>query len=38
MVVRREKRVRKLRGSKTHGWGSKKKHRGGGSRGGRGMS
>lgn len=26
----------KQRGSKTHGWGSKKKHRGAGSRGGRG--
>jgi large subunit ribosomal protein L15 len=34
MVVKRRKKVRKLRGSKTHGWGSKKKHRGSGSRGG----
>ena len=28
------KKVVKQRGSKTHGWGSKKKHRGAGSRGG----
>lgn len=28
----------KQRGHKTHGWGSKKKHRGGGSRGGRGKA
>jgi len=32
------KKVRKLRGSHTHGYGSKKKHRGAGSRGGRGMA
>ena len=38
MVVRREKKNRKQRGSKTHGWGSKKKHRGGGSQGGKGQS
>ncbi len=38
MVVRRRKKVRRLRGSKTHGWGGKKKHRGGGSQGGKGMS
>lgn len=30
------KKVVKQRGSKTHGWGSKKKHRGAGNRGGRG--
>ncbi len=36
MIVRREKRSRKMRGSKTHGYGSKKKHRGSGSRGGKG--
>lgn len=30
------KKVRKQRGYRTHGWGSQKKHRGGGSRGGRG--
>lgn len=38
MVVRKRKKVRKLRGSRTYGWGSHKKHRGGGSRGGRGMA
>jgi len=32
------KKVRKMRGQRTHGWGSKKKHRGGGSRGGRGFA
>lgn len=37
MKKRRKKNI-KLRGSKTHGWGSKKKHRGAGSRGGRGMA
>jgi len=35
--MKRKKIVRK-RGSKTHGYGSKKKHRGAGSRGGRGMA
>ncbi len=34
MVVRRKKKIRKQRGSWTHGWGGKKKHRGSGSRGG----
>lgn len=38
MVLRFKKKVRKMRGSHTHGWGHKKKHRGGGSRGGRGFS
>ena len=38
MVVRRRKKVRKLRGSKTHGYGSKKKHRGKGSKGGKGFA
>ncbi|RLJ03391.1 MAG: 50S ribosomal protein L15 [Candidatus Aenigmatarchaeota archaeon] len=38
MVVKRVKKVRKMRGSKTHGWGSKKKHRGKGSKGGRGFA
>ncbi|MEO2152191.1 MAG: 50S ribosomal protein L15, partial [Thermococcus sp.] len=28
-MIRRRKKVRKLRGSHTHGWGCKKKHRGG---------
>lgn len=34
----RRKKIVKRRGSKTHGWGSKKKHRGAGSRGGRGLA
>ncbi len=34
----RHRKVKKMRGSKTHGYGSKKKHRGGGSRGGRGRA
>ncbi len=38
MVVNKTKKVRKLRGSRTYGWGSPKKHRGAGSRGGRGMA
>lgn len=38
MVVRFRKKVRRMRGSKSHGYGGKKKHRGAGSRGGRGMS
>jgi len=38
MVVRFRKKVRRMRGSKTHGWGAKKKHRGAGSRGGRGQA
>lgn len=33
-----QKKIRKMRGSKTHGYGSKKKHRGAGSRGGRGLA
>jgi large subunit ribosomal protein L15 len=33
-----KKRTRKMRGKKTFGYGSKKKHRGAGSRGGRGMA
>ena len=37
MVVRREKKIRKRRG-KGSGYGSHKKHRGGGSRGGRGLA
>jgi len=32
------KKNSRLRGSKTHGWGSMKKHRGAGNRGGRGMA
>ena len=38
MVVRRTKKIRKRRGSRTCGYGMSKKHRGGGSRGGRGNS
>ncbi len=36
MVVKREKKVKKYRGSVTHGGGHRKKRRGSGSRGGRG--
>ena len=36
MVVRRDRKIRKKRGSRTCGYGITKKHRGGGSRGGRG--
>lgn len=38
MTVKIRKKVTRLRGSHTHGWGSKKKHRGAGNRGGRGMA
>lgn len=38
MVVRKQKKVLKKRGSRTHGYGASKKHRGGGSRGGRGLA
>lgn len=34
----KRKKVEKQRGSKTHGWGSMKKHRGAGNRGGRGLA
>jgi len=34
----KRKKVTKQRGSKTHGWGAMKKHRGAGNRGGRGMA
>lgn len=34
----KKKKVRKMRGSKTHGYGSKKKHRGKGSKGGKGYA
>ncbi|HLE07354.1 MAG TPA: uL15m family ribosomal protein [archaeon] len=36
MTARFRKKVRRMRGSHTHGWGEKKKHRGAGSRGGKG--
>ncbi len=38
MVVNRRKKVSRQRGSKTHGWGEMKKHRGAGNRGGRGKA
>ncbi len=38
MVVHRRKKVVKLRGSKTHGWGAKKKHRSKGNKGGAGRA
>ena len=38
MVVNKTKKNRAMRGSRTHGWGSPKKHRGKGSRGGVGKS
>ncbi len=38
MVVNKRKKNSRYRGSKTHGWGSMKKHRGAGNRGGRGMA
>tara|TARA_Y100000310_G_scaffold167856_1_gene167793 strand:- start:7502 stop:7972 length:471 start_codon:yes stop_codon:yes gene_type:complete len=36
MTVNKRRKNSRLRGSHTHGWGSKKKHRGAGHRGGRG--
>lgn len=38
MTIRFRKKTTRQRGSGSHGWGSKKKHRGGGSQGGRGRS
>ncbi|MBU3941965.1 MAG: 50S ribosomal protein L15 [Nanoarchaeota archaeon] len=38
MVTYKKRKNRNMRGSQTHGWGAKKKHRGAGSRGGRGMA
>jgi len=38
MVVNRRKKFRKMRGSRSCGYGSHKKHRGAGSRGGRGKA
>ena len=38
MAVHKRKKDTRQRGSKTHGWGSMKKHRGAGNRGGRGMA
>ncbi len=36
MVIRKKKKYKKFRGKRSYGYGSHKKHRGGGSRGGRG--
>ncbi|MBA3064076.1 50S ribosomal protein L15 [Candidatus Woesearchaeota archaeon] len=38
MTTYKKRKNRNMRGSQTHGWGAKKKHRGAGSRGGRGMA
>lgn len=38
MTINKRKKNSRLRGSHTHGWGAKKKHRGSGSRGGRGRA
>ncbi|MBI3035678.1 50S ribosomal protein L15 [Candidatus Woesearchaeota archaeon] len=38
MTVNKRKKNTRQRGSMTHGWGAKKKHRGQGHRGGRGMA
>jgi large subunit ribosomal protein L15 len=38
MVVRQKKKSRKQQGSRTHGWGAGKKHRGAGHRGGKGRA
>jgi len=38
MVVRRKRKVRKFRGKRTYGYGSHKKHRGKGSKGGKGKA
>jgi len=38
MAARKRSKQSRMRGSHTHGWGSKKKHRGSGNRGGHGFS
>jgi len=38
MTTRKRAKQSRMRGSQTHGWGSKKKHRGSGNRGGHGFS
>ncbi len=38
MSIRREKKVRKMRGSRTHGWGIQGQHRRSGRKGGRGKA
>ena len=37
-MIRKKKKVKKMRGSRTCGYGSHKKHRGAGNKGGRGMA
>ncbi|MBI2148089.1 50S ribosomal protein L15 [Candidatus Woesearchaeota archaeon] len=38
MTVHKRRKYSRMRGTHTHGWGAKKKHRGAGNRGGRGMA
>lgn len=38
MPAHKKGKVHKMRGTQTHGWGAKKKHRGAGNRGGKGMA
>ena len=38
MTVHKRRKFSRMRGTHTHGWGAKKKHRGAGHRGGRGMA
>ena len=38
MTARRRSKMSRHRGNRSHGWGHKKKHRGGGSRGGKGRA
>jgi len=38
MTVNKRRKFSRMRGTHTHGWGAKKKHRGAGNRGGRGMA
>ncbi len=38
MAARKRRKFSRMRGTHTHGWGAKKKHRGAGNRGGRGMA
>lgn len=37
-MIRKKKKTSKFRGDSTHGWGSRKKHRGAGNRGGKGRA
>ena len=38
MTLNKRRKFSRMRGTHTHGWGAKKKHRGAGNRGGRGMA